>query len=125
MLNSVASLGKYLFIVPFIGFGVTHLMSATNMISLVPGYLPGGVFWIYLTGAAMLAFAVSVILGRYDKLAAGLAALMLLGYILMIHLPGAMGGYEMAISGILKDIGLMGGSLMYAKGFAKDNSIVG
>ena len=122
MLNSINSLGKWLFIVPFAAFGVIHFINADKMMGIVP--LAGGSFWVYLTGTAELAFVASVLIGKWDKLAAMLCALMLLLYVFLIHAPG-LGLYEYAIGNLLKDLGLAGGALMYAQSYAKDNSIVG
>lgn len=125
MLNSVTGLGKWLFIVPFVVFGFMHLAGADQMAGMVPAYFGGGVIWVYLTGISQLAFGASVILGKYDKMAAMLCALMLLVFVLTIHLPGVLGGNQMSMGGLLKDIGLAGGALMYASSFSKDNSVVG
>ncbi len=123
MLKSITSLGKWLFIVPFVGFGIMHLMAGDKMGGMVP--IPGGSIWVYITGLAMIAFGISVILGKMDKLAALLLALLLILFVVLLHLPGAMKGDQMATGSLLKDIGLAGGALMYASGFARDNSVVG
>jgi putative oxidoreductase len=125
MLNNLTSLGKWLFIVPFVAFGIMHFAGADQMAGMVPAYFVGGAIWVYLTGLAQIAFATSVVIGKYDKLAALLCALMLLVFVLTIHLPGVLDGNQMSMSGLLKDIGLAGGALMYASAFAKDNSVVG
>ncbi len=122
MLNSINNLGKWLFIIPFAAFGIIHFINADKMMDIVP--VAGGAFWVYLTGIAELAFVASVILGKWDKLAAMLCALMLLLYVFLIHAPG-LNMYETAAGNLLKDLGLAGGALMYAKAFARDNSIVG
>ncbi len=125
MLNSLTGLGKWLFVVPFVAFGFMHFAGADKMAGMVPTYFVGGVIWVYFTGLAQLAFAASVVLGKYDKLAAILCALMLIIFVLTLHLPGVLGGNQMSMASLLKDIGLAGGALMYASAFAKDNSVVG
>jgi uncharacterized membrane protein len=40
-------------------FGVSHFTQAEKMAGMVP--VPGGVFWVYFTGVAMLAAAVGII----------------------------------------------------------------
>ena len=127
MVNSITSLGKWLFILPFIVFGFMHLSKADQMTGLVPAYMPGGSMWIYLTGLAQIAFALSVIIGKYDKLAALLCALMLFIFILTLHLPGLsnLQMSQLAMNNMLKDLGLIAGALMYAHAFARDNSVVG
>jgi putative oxidoreductase len=122
MINSINNLGKWLFILPFAVFGVIHFINADQMSGMVP--LAGGAIWVYITGLAELAFAISVVIGKWDKLAAMLCALMLFMYVILIHAPG-IGLYETAVPNLLKDLGLSGGALMYAKSFARDNSIVG
>ena len=127
MVNNILSLGKWVFVLPFAVFGCLHIINANQMAGMVPAYFSGGSLWVYLTGFAQLAFAVSVVIGKYDKLAAVLCALMLLIFILTLHLP-SLSNLEMsklAMTNMLKDLGLIGGAMMYASSFAKDNSIIG
>ena len=123
MLNSITSLGKWLFIIPFAAFGIMHFLGADKMAGMVP--IPGGAIWVYITGLGMLAFALSVILGKMDKLAALLLTVLLVLMVVLIHLPNVMKGDQMSMISLLKDIGLAGGALMYARGFAQDSSVVG
>ena len=51
-------------------------------------YMPGGgALWIYLTGAAMVAYAVSIFVGKFDKLASYLCVVMIVVMSLMVHVP--------------------------------------
>lgn len=127
MVNSILNLGKWVFAVPFAVFGILHIMNANQMAGMVPAYFSGGALWVYLTGFAQLAFATSVVIGKYDKLAAVLCALMLLIFILTLHLP-SLSNLEMSklgMTNMLKDLGLIGGAMMYASRFANDNSVIG
>ena len=74
MVNNTLSLGKWVFILPFAVFGIMHILNANQMADMVPAYFSGGSLWVYLTGIAQLAFAASVVVGKYDKLAAVLCA---------------------------------------------------
>ena len=127
MVNSILNLGKWVFAVPFAVFGFMHIMNANQMAGMVPAYFSGGSLWVYLTGFAQLAFATSVVIGKYDKLAAVLCALMLLIFILTLHLPSLsnMEMSKLAMTNMLKDLGLIGGAMMYGSRFANDNSVVG
>lgn len=127
MLNNVLNLGKWFFILPFGVFGVLHIMNANAMADMVPAYFSGGSLWVYLTGIAQIAFAASALVGKYDKLAAVLCALMLLIFVLTLHLPGLsnLQMSKMAMTNMLKDLGLIGGAMMYATRFASDNSVIG
>lgn len=59
IIESVTKSGRYIFTIPLIMFGVNHLTQADMMAGMVP--VPGGVFWVYFTGVAMLAAAVAMI----------------------------------------------------------------
>jgi putative oxidoreductase len=123
-MNQLTSIGKFLYLIPFFFFGVGHLTGANDMKGMVPSYLPGGVLWVYLTGLAMLGFVVATMLGKFDKLAAVLLAIMLIIFACVVHLP-QQGTNPMWMIGFVKDIGLAGGALMIADKYARDNSIIG
>lgn len=110
-MNAFLSLGRWIFPIPFAIFGLFHFMNAQVMADyVVPAYLPAKAIWVYLSGAGLIAAAVSMYLGKYDKLATTLLAVFLLLLVLMVHMPGAMGGGEGAqasMSMVLKDLGLM------------------
>jgi uncharacterized membrane protein YphA (DoxX/SURF4 family) len=126
-MNQLTSIGKFLYLIPFFFFGVGHLTGANDMKGMIPSYLPGGVLWVYLTGLAMLGFVVATMLGKFDKLAAVLLAIMLIIFACVVHLPGmnATPPNPMWMVGFVKDIGLAGGALMIADKYARDNSIIG
>lgn len=117
-MNSVISLGKYLFAIPFAVFGIMHFVGADQM----AGMAPGGIFMVYFTGLCLILGAVSIIIGKYDKLASVLLAVLLILF-LIPHFQN-MSTNEAEIFNILKNIALAGGALLYASQ-AKDNSIIG
>lgn len=117
-MNAILDLGKWLFALPFAVFGVRHFMYADMM----SGWTPGGAVMVYVTGACLIAATVSIIIGKYDKLATILLAVMLLAFVGILHFPAAMKGDW---TSLLKDISLAGAALIYAKTMAKDNSVVG
>lgn len=127
-MSAILSLGRWLYAIPFTLFGVLHFMNADAMGGMVP--IPGGSIWIYLTGAALIAAAVSLLIGKYDKLAATLLGVMLLIFVFAMHLPGAMSGANemaktMSMTNLLKDMALAGAAFMYAKYQAVDRSVIG
>lgn len=110
----ISVIGKYLFAIPMIIFGLFHFLNATAMAGMVP--IPGGVFWIYLTGTALIIAGISIIIQKLDDWSSFLLAVLLLIFVLTIHLPGVLAGGEMAqmyITNLLKDLALAGGSLIY------------
>ncbi|TGK22399.1 DoxX family protein [Leptospira fluminis] len=114
------TVGKYLYAVPFLIFGIFHLIYAPGMAGLVPSYIPFQVVWVYLTGVAMIAAAVSIFINKKTKLATTLLAVLLGLYIVLIHLGPAAGGNQQEVTALLKDLGLLGGALVIA-GISKDN----
>ncbi|MFY0644387.1 MAG: DoxX family membrane protein [Bacteroidia bacterium] len=89
-------------------FGVFHLMSANDMAGMVPSFIPGGVFWVYLVGIALILACISIIWGKKARLAAYLTGIMLVIFTLTIYLPQMMNGDEMAMPLLLKEIALAG-----------------
>jgi uncharacterized membrane protein YphA (DoxX/SURF4 family) len=121
-INVVARL---LLSLPFAVFGLFHLMNAPMMAGMVPAYVPGGVLWVYITGAAMLLAVVSFNIRRHDRLAGLLLALLLFSFAFTVQLPGMLKpaaatdalaqAYKMAaMAGFFKDLGLAGGALLIA-----------
>jgi putative oxidoreductase len=114
LILKISAIGKYLYAVPMLIFGLFHFLNANAMAGMVP--IPGGVFWIYFTGVALLLAGISIIIKKYDDWSSFLLAMMLLTFVVIIHLPGVMAGGETAqmyMTNLLKDIALAGGSLIY------------
>ncbi len=114
-----SSVARILFALPMLIFGLFHFMNAGQMAGMVPGFIPGGVFWVYLTGLALIAAGVSFLINKYVKIAGLLLAIMLLIFVLTIHLPSVAGGNQQSMSALLKDFGLMAAALMVS-GMGKD-----
>lgn len=127
-MDAFLSLGRWIFPVPFAVQGLLQLMNARGMAGVVPNYMPAPTFWVYFTGFCLIAGAAGMYLGKYDKLAAALLAVLMVIFVLLVHVPGAMAGTEMSrvsLSMLLKDIGLAAGAMLYAQFIAKDRSVVG
>ena len=111
------TLGKILFAIPFGIFGIFHFMNADGMKGMVP--FPPQLVWIYLTGAALIAASVSILINKKAKLSSLLLGVMLLVFALSIHLPSVIGGDQMSMPNLLKDLALSGAAFLYS-GNAKD-----
>jgi putative oxidoreductase len=124
VMNKITNLvARILISLPLLVFGLGHLGKAQQMAGMVPAYVPGGILWIYITGAALILAAVAFVTGKEARLAGFLAALLLLTFVLTIQLPGmtkavepsdAVGAaYKMAaFTGFFKDLGLAGAALL-------------
>lgn len=120
IIDSVSKSGRYIFTIPLLMFGLNHLTMADKMAGMVP--VPGGVFWVYFTGVAMLAAAVAIISNfkGLGSLAAFLAGVLILIYVLTIHLPGVINAKDemsrmMPMLATLKDLGMVGGAWAIAR----------
>lgn len=119
-MDALPKVGRFLFAIPFAVFGVVHFMNAEMMAGIVP--IPGGVAWVYITGAALIAASVSMMIGQQAVLATRLLALFLLLTATTVHLPAFMGGDQAAMSPMLKDLALAGGALVLSGVFASEPS---
>jgi len=111
---------RILFTVPFLGFGIRHLLHANLMSGMVP--IPGGIIWIYITGIAMILASIAAITKIQGKLAMLLLALLIIALAFAVQYP-AMLNPDMAIKmggtvSFYKDLGLAGGALILAGVFA-------
>ncbi len=122
MMNQLPSLGKWLYALPMVAFGLMHFGAADQMAGKVPSYLPVGVAWVYLTGIGLVLAGAAVLAGKYAKLALQLLGLMLVLFAVMLHLPTLMAGgdgVQMAMSMLLKDLAL-GGAAWWASANAPE-----
>jgi putative oxidoreductase len=125
-MQSLNSLGRWLFILPSSIFGLLHFMNAEGMAdTVVPSYIPAKEIFVYLTGLALIAASVAMATGKKDQLAAILLAGFLLVVVLTVHVPNAMDPSkgQMAITLMMKDIALIGAALMFAHYVAQDKSL--
>jgi putative oxidoreductase len=90
-------------------FGVLHFMNAEEMKSGVPEYIPGGILWIYVTGAGMILAAIAIIINKYARLACYLLAAMFLIFVFTLHLKHLVNGN---FTNVLKDTAMAMGAIV-------------
>src|SRR6185437_9231225 len=100
-------------------FGVNHFLYGTGFQKTVPSFIPGGIFWVYLTGAALIAAAISFLTGKQTRLAGWFLAAFLIIVVLTVHLPALIhspgaSGVNIVLTNLVKDTGLAGAALMIA-----------
>lgn len=113
MQETLPSAGLYLFALPWLVIGIQHYMYADFVAGLVPSFIGGKIFWVYLTGTAMIAAGVSFISNIKVHLAAMLLGVMLTIFILLIHMP-ILAGHPLTINWTraLQDTALAGTAFM-------------
>jgi uncharacterized membrane protein len=115
-MKNLTTAGRILFALPFVIFGINHFIMKDYYLGMLTSFVPLGAYTIILTGILMIAAGISIITRQYVKLSTILLAIMLFIFILTIHVPHLVKGIDTTITLItlLKDISLMGGSLMIA-----------
>lgn len=124
-MNKLTNAGRWMFAITFIMGALLHLTGPQYAAPQVPKFFGLPTFWVIFTGLAQLALAISIILKKYDKLAAIGLFVMMIVFIASIHIPKAASGDFMGIISTVRDFGYAGAALLYAGAVAKDNRIIG
>ncbi len=115
-MNNLSIIGRVLFAIPFGLLGLNHIFLYDWYLGNYTSFLPLGPFTIILTGILMIIASVSIITKKYVKFTTLLLAVLLFVFIISIHIPHLIEDVRntIVIITLLKDISLMGGSLMIA-----------
>lgn len=109
------TISRYLFAIPFLIFGLIQLIMAGNMVSMVPEFIPGGIFWVYATGLGFIGAALSILLQKMVKPATLLLGIMLIIFAFSVWFPQTMSSDQMTMqvgmTNFLKDLALAGAAL--------------
>jgi uncharacterized membrane protein len=76
------SLGAFLVLA-----GVQHFLFAQFVVTLVPTWIPGAMFWTYFAAVALIAGGVGIIFPPTSRLAAALVGAMIFIWLLVLHIP--------------------------------------
>lgn len=87
LLDTLIGSAPFLFAASSVVFGIDHFLVLGVIAGLVPAWLPGGMFWAYLTGAAFIAAGISITTKWMDQLAAFLLGAMFLLWFVLLHSP--------------------------------------
>ncbi len=117
--QSIYRIGIVLYALVIGFFGVNHFLNGTGFQNTIPSFIPYHIFWVYLTGLALIAAAISFLTGKYTRPAGLFLALFLLIIVFTIHLPAVIRSegdpiVSIALTNMVKDTGLAGAALMIA-----------
>ena len=115
-MKNLTAIGRILFALPFAVFGLNHFIMVDFFTGMLSSFIPGTSFTIVLTGIALIAASISIIIKKYIRLSCILLAILLFIFITSIHIPRLFDDATRMISlfALLKDTALMGGALMIA-----------
>jgi uncharacterized membrane protein len=123
-MDKVVVLGRLFLAVPMAVFGADHYMFWRSMGPMVPSWIPWHPFWILFVGTALIAAALSIVVTRYDRLAATLLGVMILLFVVLIHVPNLIEapGDRFLLAIALRDTSFSAGAFAYAVSRAQPSS---
>ena len=121
-MKKLTTIGRILFAVPFALFGINHFLMLNYYLGMLTSFVPLGAYTIILTGIMLIAASLSIITKILVKFSTLLLAVLLFIFIITIHIPHLFTDADKTISiiALLKDISLMGGSLMISGIYAEE-----
>src|SRR5882762_4592761 len=118
-------LGRFLFAISMVVFGAQHFMYAGFIATLIPGWIPLHLFWVYLTGTGMIVTGFCIATGILASLASLGLGVMFLLWFLLLHAPrvaaSPRNGDEWTSA--LVALAVSGGSFLLASTLSKRPSI--
>ncbi len=115
-MNTLSTVGRILYSLPFAIFGINHFIMKDFYMGELTSFIPFGGYMVLLTGVVLILTSVSIMTKKYIKISTLTLAALLLLFIATIHIPQLFDADKkmIAMIALLKDISLMGGSLMIA-----------
>jgi len=115
-MKKITTIGRILFAIPFAIFGINHFLMTDYYLGMLTSFIPLGAYTIILTGIMLIVASISIITKKFVKFSTIMLAILLFVFIITIHIPQLFTGSDktLTIIALLKDISLMGGSLMIA-----------
>jgi uncharacterized membrane protein len=115
-MKNITTIGRVLFAIPFGIFGINHFLMTDYYVGLLTSFIPLGAYTIILTGIMLIVTSISILTKKFVKVSTIILAILLFVFIVTIHIPHLLNGGEKTITliALLKDISLLGGSLMIA-----------
>jgi uncharacterized membrane protein YphA (DoxX/SURF4 family) len=115
-MKNITTVGRILFALPFGVFGINHFLMMDYYLGTLTSFIPRTGFIMILTGIMLILACISIITKKFVTISTLLLAFLLFIFIVTIHLPHLINGVETTTTliALLKDISLMGGSLMIA-----------
>ena len=123
-MKKLTDIGRILFAIPFALFGINHFIMLDYYLGMLTSFIPLGAYTIILTGIMLIAASISIISKKFVRLSTLLLAALLFVFIITIHIPHLVSESDKTITliALLKDISLLGGSLIIAGIYSEEES---
>ncbi len=89
-LEKFIPVGKYFLAITMVVFGIDHFLYTGFVVTLVPSWIPGHLFWTYFAAVALILAGVAIIINIKRNMAAALLGLMIFIWFLILHIPRAI-----------------------------------
>ena len=121
-MKKLTTIGRILFAIPFALFGINHFLMLNYYLGMLTSFVPLGAYTIILTGIMLIVASISIITKVLVKFSTLMLAVLLFIFIVTILIPHLFTDADKTatIIALLKDISLLGGSLMIAGIYSED-----
>ncbi len=121
-MKKITTFGRILFALPFAVFGINHFLMMDYYLGMLTSFIPRTGFIMILTGILLILASISIITKKFVTISTLLLAALLFIFIVTIHIPHLINGVDTTTTliALLKDVSLMGGSLMIAGIYSKE-----
>jgi uncharacterized membrane protein len=89
-IDKIMPFGRLFFAISIGVFATEHFTDTKDIAALVPRWIPGHTFWVYLVGLGFLCAGLSMAVRVQARLAAALVAMTFLIFVCVMDLPGAI-----------------------------------
>jgi len=115
-MKNITTIGRILFALPFAVFGINHFLMMDYYMGMLTSFIPKTGFIMILTGIMLILASISILTKKFVTISTILLAFLLFIFIVTIHIPHLIHEVDTTTTLItlLKDVSLMGGSLMIA-----------
>jgi hypothetical protein len=88
------NLGRLCYGLSLPAFGGLHFVFRDYVASVIPGWIPGHMFWAYATGVALIAAGAAIVFDVKARLAAILLGAMFGTWVVILHVPRALAALD-------------------------------
>jgi uncharacterized membrane protein len=108
-------LGRFFLSLFFVLGGVQHFVYESFVVTLIPAWIPGHVFWSRFAGLALLAAGFGLWQAKTARLASILSGAMIFLWFILLHIPRALASQDpLEWSGVFESLAMSGIAFMLA-----------
>jgi uncharacterized membrane protein len=82
---------RYCFGLFLLASGIQHFLFANFVQVLIPAWIPGALFWVYVSGVFLIGSGICLLIGWKLWIVGKVIAVVILAWVFLLHLPRAIG----------------------------------